>query len=152
MIRNPMHLVACGFGSGFVPKIPGTAGTLVGIPIVLLMQLLPVLGQWLAVVLMFLVGCYVCEYSARALNLGDPGAIVWDEITGFCVAMMLVPVSVLNIVIAFILFRVFDIAKPWPISLADRKVSGGFGIMLDDLIAGVFANAALQILLLSKIL
>ena len=92
-------------------------------------------------------GVFLCDYTAKALNVHDHPGIVWDEIVGYFITMFMVPKSWLWIVIGFILFRVFDILKPWPISLADKKVHGGFGIMLDDVIAGVFALIIIQITL-----
>jgi len=122
-------------------------GTLIG---VVLFILLPVL-DWKVyigiVTLAFIMGVFLCDYTAKALNVHDHPGIVWDEIVGYFITMFMVPKSWLWIVIGFILFRVFDILKPWPISLADKKVHGGFGIMLDDVIAGVFALIIIQITL-----
>ena len=101
---------------------------------------------------MFGFGCMVCQFTALALNQKDPGAVVWDEITGYCIAMLLIPTTWTMMILAFVIFRVLDIFKPWPISLAQKKVSGGFGIMLDDLIAGVFTNFLLQVLIATNVL
>jgi len=122
-------------------------GTLIG---VLLFILLPVLDWKLylgIVVLAFIVGVFLCDYTAKALNVHDHPGIVWDEIVGYFITMFMVPKGWLWIVIGFVLFRFFDILKPWPISITDKKVQGGLGIMLDDVIAGIFALLIIQITL-----
>ena len=144
-LRNPLHLIAFGFGSGFMPKAPGTAGTLVGIPAFLLLSPLP-LHLYLAVVgVLFLIGIPLCARVSRDLGVHDHGGIVWDEIVGFLVTMTAAPVGLVAVVLGFALFRLFDILKPWPIRALDRRVGGGFGIMLDDLVAGLFAAVLLQL-------
>jgi phosphatidylglycerophosphatase A len=150
--RNPLHWISCGFGTGFVPKVPGTAGTLVAVPIVLLIQSFPTPVHLTILVLMFVLGCIVCQFTALALNQKDPGAVVWDEITGFCIAMAFIPATWTLMILAFVIFRLLDIFKPWPISLAEKKVAGGIGIMLDDLIAGVLTNLFLQVLIAANVL
>ncbi|MET0090936.1 MAG: phosphatidylglycerophosphatase A [Candidatus Thiodiazotropha sp.] len=140
---NPVHLLAFGFGSGLAPKAPGTFGTLVGIPFYLLLQPLPPVYYGILVALTFLLGIGICGRTSRDLGVHDHGGIVWDEIVGYLVTMLWAPQGWVWMVIGFVLFRFFDILKPWPIRWFDRKVSGGFGIMLDDLIAGLFAAALL---------
>ncbi len=140
---NPVHLLAFGFGSGLAPKAPGTFGTLVGIPVFLLLQPLPPIYYGILVAMAFLLGIGLCERTSRDLGVHDHGGIVWDEIVGYLVTMLWAPPGWVWMVIGFVLFRFFDILKPWPIRWFDRKVSGGFGIMLDDLIAGLFAAALL---------
>jgi len=143
--RNPLHLIAFGFGSGFVPKAPGTAGTLVGIPFFLLLSPLP-LPLYLAIVaVLFVVGIPLCTRVSRDLGVHDHGGIVWDEIVGFLVTMTAAPAGLVPLLLGFVLFRLFDILKPWPIRTLDRRVSGGLGIMLDDLVAGLFAAGVLQL-------
>ena len=147
LLLNPVHCLSLGFGSGLAPKMPGTMGTLIG---VLLFTLLPALDWKIyigIVVLAFVGGIFLCGYTARALNVHDHPGIVWDEIVGYFITMFMVPKSGLWILIGFVLFRIFDILKPWPISLADKKVQGGFGIMLDDVMAGVFALIIIHIML-----
>ena len=147
LLLNPVHCLSLGFGSGLTPRIPGTMGTLIG---VLLFILLPELDWKIyisIVTLAFIVGIFLCGHTARALNTHDHPGIVWDEIVGYFITMFMVPKSGLWILIGFVLFRIFDILKPWPISLADKKVHGGFGIMLDDYIAGVFALIVIHIML-----
>lgn len=142
--RNPVHLLAFGFGSGAAPKAPGTFGTLAAIiPYLLLVQLsLPFYLAVLAIA--FLVGIYICGQTAKDLGVHDHGGIVWDEFVGLWIALLLAPPGWLWLLAGFVLFRIFDIAKPWPIGWADRQVSGGLGIMLDDVIAGLYALAILQ--------
>ncbi len=140
---NPVHLLAFGFGSGLAPKAPGTFGTLVGVPIYLLLQPLPPVVYGVLVVVSFLIGIGLCGRTSRDLGVHDHGGIVWDEIVGYLVTMLWAPKGWLWVGIGFVLFRFFDILKPWPIRWFDRKVSGGFGVMLDDLIAGLFAAVIL---------
>lgn len=147
LLLNPAHCLSFGFGSGLAPKMPGTVGTLIG---VLLFILLPVLDWKIylgTVAVAFSVGVFLCDYTATALNVHDHPGIVWDEIVGYFITMFMVPKSWMWILIGFVLFRIFDILKPWPISIADKKVQGGLGIMLDDVIAGVFALIIIQIIL-----
>lgn len=147
MLLNPAHCLSLGFGSGLAPKMPGTLGTLVG---VLLFVLLPQM-DWkiylVITVVAFVAGILLCDYTAKALNVHDHPAIVWDEIVGYLITMFMVPGDWMWIVIGFILFRIFDILKPWPISIADKKVPGGLGIMLDDVIAAIFSLIIIQITL-----
>ena len=144
---RPVLWVAFGFGSGFVPKAPGTAGTLVAIPLVILIAQLPLFLQIAVWVGTFFVGCFVCQIAADWLDESDPGAIVWDEIVGYCFAMALLPLSLQTVVVTFILFRLADILKPWPISWVEKRVRGGLGIMLDDLLAGLLVNIVAHVLI-----
>jgi phosphatidylglycerophosphatase A len=144
LLRHPLDFLGFGFGSGLVPVAPGTAGTLAAVPLYLLLQDLP-LGGYLAVVaVLFLVGVPACSHAARRLGVHDHPAIVWDEIVGYLVTMIAAPPGLIWIVAGFVLFRFFDILKPWPIRWCDRRVPGGFGIMLDDLLAGLFSACLLQ--------
>jgi len=143
ILRNPIHLLAFGFGSGLAPRAPGTFGTLVAVPIVL-----GVMQFGFAVHLAFAIvaavgGIWLCGESARRLGVHDHPGIVWDEITGYTVTMLAAPPDWYWLAGGFVLFRFFDIVKPWPIREADHSLSGGLGIMLDDIIAGIFAAAIL---------
>lgn len=145
VFANPYHVFAFGFGSGLAPKAPGTFGTLAAIPLfMLLLQDLtwPLYLLWLLVT--FALGVFWCDRSSKALGVHDHGGIVWDEFVGFWITMFMAPAGWMWIVIGFVLFRVFDIVKPWPISWLDKKVHGGFGIMIDDALAGVMACVVLQ--------
>ena len=142
-LANPLHLIALGFGSGLLPKAPGTWGTVVGIPIYIAMSYLT-LPWFLAVTaISFIFGCYCCHVAGIALGEPDHGSIVWDEIVGLMVTMIAIPYSILNIILGFALFRLFDITKPFPIKYFDKHFKNGFGVMLDDVLAGVMANVCL---------
>ena len=122
-----------------MPKAPGTAGTIVALPLLFLLALMPYFGQILAVIILFVTGCYICQFTMNKVGEDDPGIVVYDEIIGYCATMCLVPLTVTTVLVGFILFRFFDIVKPWPISAVDRTLKNGFGVMLDDLLAGVFS-------------
>jgi phosphatidylglycerophosphatase A len=144
-LRHPLGFLGFGFGSGLAPVAPGTAGTLAAVPLYLLLRDLPLAGYLAVVALLFLVGLPVCAHAARRLGVHDHPAIVWDEIVGYLVTMIAAPPGLVWIVAGFVLFRFFDILKPWPIRWCDRRVPGGFGIMLDDLLAGLFSACLLQL-------
>ncbi len=141
---NPWHNLAFGFGSGTLPKAPGTWGSLVALPFVPLWQLLPDWGYWLLLGVAMLFGCWLCGKVARDLGVHDHEGIVWDEMVGIWITLWLVPEGWYWLLAGFVVFRVMDIAKPWPISWVDRKVHGGLGIMLDDVLAGVAAWLVMQ--------
>lgn len=145
-ILNPIHFLALGFGSGLVPKAPGTFGTLAAIPVFLLASLLSNLNFLLLVIVMSFAGIYICGKAAEDAGVHDHGAIVWDEIVGFMITMFMIPISLSSLVIGFALFRFFDILKPWPISFLDKNCHGGLGIMLDDIAAGVAAWACMMLI------
>ncbi|PKM28963.1 MAG: phosphatidylglycerophosphatase A [Gammaproteobacteria bacterium HGW-Gammaproteobacteria-11] len=149
--RNPVHFLAFGLGSGAIPKAPGTWGTLAAVPFVLLWQQLPLAGYIAVLLVSTLLGIWLCGRTARDLGVHDHGGIVWDEFVGLWLTMLLAPPGWLWLLAGFVLFRLFDIWKPWPIGWVDKQVEGGLGIMLDDLIAGLMALLvllALQWLLL----
>ena len=143
LMRDPIHLFAFGFGAGLSPWAPGTFGTLVAIPIVLFVMQFGLLAHLGFAIFASLFGIYVCGASARRLDVHDHPGIVWDEITGFALTMLTVPANFYWTVAGFTLFRVLDIWKPWPIREADHSLHGGLGIMLDDILAGIFAAAIL---------
>ena len=147
LLRNPLHLLSLGLGSGLSPFAPGTCGTLVAIPLYLLLAQLPLWYYLGAVVVTFAIGVYLCGYTSKALGEHDHGGIVWDEFVGFWITMIAVPVTWQWILAGFVLFRLFDIVKPWPVKVADAKMKGGFGIMFDDLLAALYALICLQIAL-----
>jgi phosphatidylglycerophosphatase A len=144
--RNPWHFLAFGFGAGAMPVAPGTFGTLVAIPLYIWLAPLPLLAYLAVVFVMLVLGIWLCHVTARDIGVHDHGGIVWDEIVGYLLTMVAAPPGWLWIVLGFILFRLFDIVKPWPIGLADKRVSGGFGIMLDDVIAALYAWLIMQLL------
>jgi phosphatidylglycerophosphatase A len=143
-LSKPIHFLALGFGSGLAPKAPGTFGTLAAVPIYLLMATLTTNIYALLVLVMTITGIYICGKAAADAGVHDHGAIVWDEIVGFLITMFMIPLSWQSVVVGFILFRIFDIFKPWPISFVDKKMGGGFGIMFDDVLAGLFALACMH--------
>ena len=143
LLRNPIHLLAFGFGSGLAPRAPGTFGTLVAVPIVLGVMQLGFVVHLAFAIAATLVGIWLCGESARRLGVHDHPGIVWDEITGYTVTMLAAPPDWYWLLGGFALFRFFDIVKPWPIREADHSLPGGLGIMLDDIIAGVFAGTIL---------
>ena len=142
-LRDPAHFIAFGFGSGLAPKAPGTFGTLAAVPLYLLLAQLPFAGYVAAVAVSIVLGIWACGASSRKLGVHDHNGIVWDEFAGFFLTMIVAAPTVANVVAGFALFRLFDIVKPWPIRWLDRHVHGGFGIMVDDLLAAVFAAAGL---------
>jgi phosphatidylglycerophosphatase A len=144
LIKRPICFLGLGFGSGLAPKAPGTFGTLAAVPIVWGMQSLSLTNYLLVTLIAFIVGIWICQQSAQWLQMEDPSAVVWDEIVGYMVTMITAPKGWEWLLLGFILFRIFDIWKPWPIKWADQKLHGGFGIMVDDVIAGVFALILIQ--------
>ena len=142
--RDPVQLAATGFGAGLSPRAPGTLGTVAAIPLYLLLAGLPTGAYLLATALVFLVGIPVCGAAARRMGVADHPAIVWDEFAGYLLTMTAAPRGWQWVLAGFVLFRLFDIAKPWPVRWADRRVHGGLGIMLDDVLAAGYAWAGLQ--------
>jgi len=144
-LRDPVHLIALGFGAGLAPVAPGTFGSLVGLAIALALAPLGLGWNLAAVALAVAAGVWICGESARRLGVHDHPAIVWDEVAGMLIAMLAAPEAWWGALLAFALFRLFDIAKPWPIREIDHGMSGGAGIILDDVLAGVFAALVLMI-------
>lgn len=146
LLNRVCYFVAIGFGAGRMPIAPGTAGTLVAIPIYLLLRELPVGGYLALVAVLFGVGVIVCDYVERHSVGHDAPVIVFDEIVGYLVTMTLAPAGWVWIVVGFALFRLFDIWKPYPIRRIDRTMPGGFGTMFDDAVAGLYGFIVLQAL------
>ncbi|MFW5425807.1 MAG: phosphatidylglycerophosphatase A [Methylophagaceae bacterium] len=144
LLKRPACFLGLGFGSGLAPKAPGTFGTLAALPLYWLMQDLPLITYISIVVLAFIAGIWICQKSAEWLQADDPSAVVWDEIVGYLITMIAAPSGWQWMVLGFVLFRFFDILKPWPINLADKAIHGGLGIMVDDVIAGVFSLVVIQ--------
>ncbi|WIG80661.1 phosphatidylglycerophosphatase A [Photobacterium damselae] len=143
-LSNPWHLLATGFGSGLAPIVPGTVGTLAAIPLYWVLAQLPFLLYLLAIVIAAIIGVTICQKTSDDMKVHDHGSIVWDEFVGFWITMAIAPtISWQWILPGFILFRFFDMLKPWPISWLDKHVSGGFGIMIDDIVAGFMAMISL---------
>jgi len=142
--QDPVWFIAFGFGSGLMPIAPGTWGTLAAIPVYCLMMSLSPIVYLSLTALLFILGVWVSEKVSAELGEHDFSGIVWDEVVGFLLTMTCAPAGWKWMLAGFILFRIFDILKPWPISLADKRVKGGFGIMLDDVLAAVPAWLILQ--------
>jgi phosphatidylglycerophosphatase A len=150
LLSHPAGWIACGFGSGLSPAAPGTAGSLAALLPWFGLRELPLPWFVVALVAAFAIGVHACDWAVRKLKIADPGAVVWDEFVGQWIALaplLFLPRGILWILCGFVLFRIFDIAKPWPVSWADRKLDGGFGVMLDDVFAGGYAALVLLILL-----
>lgn len=146
VMTNPIHFLAFGFGSGLAPFAPGTFGTLIAIPLYLLMLNLSFSMYLLLVAIVCIIGVWICDKSSKMLGVHDHSGIVWDEFAGFFITMLAAPAGWIWIVAGFALFRLFDIWKPWPISWLDKKVEGGLGIMVDDIVAGIYALICLQLI------
>jgi phosphatidylglycerophosphatase A len=140
LLAHPAHFIALGFGSGLAPRAPGTFGTLAAVALywALAQALAPLAIAFLAIPLFFL-GVWACDVTGRHLGVPDHGAMVWDEIVAFLPLAALASSSIPLQALAFALFRLFDIWKPYPIRLVERNVKGGFGVMVDDLIAAAYA-------------
>ena len=152
LVRSPVLLLAFGFGSGLSPKAPGTMGTIAAIPFWLLLVQLPQIPYIFSVATAALIGISICGVAADRLGVHDHGGIVWDEFVGLWIAMAFLPPTYVSLALGFVLFRLFDIIKPWPISWLDKHVGGGLGIMIDDVVAGLAAGVCglvIQMLLLS---
>ncbi len=145
--RSPFYFIAFGFGSGAMPFAPGTFGTLMAIPFYLcLKQLLPDFLYIIFVLLFIAISSWLCDRVSRDMQVHDHPGICIDEFAGFFVTMIAAPSGWIWIIIGFILFRLFDIWKPWPIRIADKKIQGGVGIVLDDVLAGIYSLIALQMI------
>ena len=142
-LDTPTGFLAFGLGAGLIPKAPGTAGTAAGMLLAFPLTGVPVWAGLLFVAAAFLVGIPICQGASKSLGVHDHGGIVWDEFVGIWLVLVLVPFHWAWWLAAFVAFRFFDVIKPWPIGWLDRKVHGGFGIMLDDLIAALYAAALL---------
>ena len=147
LLFNPIHFLSLGFGSGLSPYAPGTAGTLAAIPLFWLMAPLRLEYYLGIVVLLFIIGVYLCQKTTDKLGAHDHSAIVWDEVVGYLLTMVAVPFDWRWVILGFFLFRLFDVWKPWPVRILDRRVGGGLGIMLDDVGAAVYAALSLQAIL-----
>lgn len=145
-IKKITHFLALGFGSGLSPKAPGTAGTLAAVPLYFLMAYLSVEHYIFALLVMGALGIYICDMTARDWGVEDDPRIVWDEMVGYLLTMFLAPPGWLWVGLGFVLFRFFDVLKPWPISVCDRRIKGGLGIMADDVLAGIGAWGVLHLI------
>lgn len=149
-LKNPLHFLAVGFGSGLLKPGPGTWGTLMAVPIYYALSHLPFIFFCITIVAAMLAGIYICGKTASDIGEHDHGSIVWDEFVGYWVTMLLITWElgtphIIWMTVGFVLFRIFDIFKPFPIDWLDKKIHGGVGIMLDDVIAGLYALGCLHL-------
>ena len=143
-LGSPAGFFAFGFGSGLAPAAPGTFGTLAAIPFAILLKLLPAAVFWPLLIAAFVVGVWICRVTSERLGQHDPGGIVWDEMVAYWLTVAFVPLHWGWLAAAFVLFRLFDILKPWPIKRVEKRFGGGLGIMLDDIVAAIYAMLLLQ--------
>ncbi len=145
VLTDPVHFLAFGFGTGLAPVAPGTFGSLPGILLFWLTLDLGLYVQLGVAIGLALVGIWLCGESARRIGVHDHGGIVWDEIVGMYITLLVAPVTLTGWALAFVAFRLFDIVKPWPIRDLDHSIQGGLGIMLDDLVAALYAALLLAL-------
>jgi phosphatidylglycerophosphatase A len=145
--QDPIYFIAFGFGSGLMPLVPGTWGTLAALPLYLILASSAWYLYLTVTVAAFVLGVFVCNKVSHALGVHDYKGIVWDEVVGYLLTMFLAPVHIVWMVLGFVLFRIFDIWKPQPIRWVDKHVHGGLGIMLDDVIAAIPAWLIMQLLI-----
>lgn len=151
-LSNPIHFLALGYGTGLAPFMPGTFGTFAALPFLLLFPYINVVMQVILTILVCVIGIWLCDKTAKDMQVHDHSAIVWDEVAGMMITMLAVPITVTHLIVGFLLFRFFDIVKPWPIRYLDKHVHGGFGIMVDDILAGVFSLGVLHTLIFYDVL
>ena len=145
VFTDPVHFLAFGFGTGLAPFAPGTFGSIPGVLLFWLTLDLGLYAQLAIALTLAVAGIWICGESARRIGVHDHGGIVWDEIVGMYVTLFVATVSIQGFVIGFVLFRVMDIVKPWPIRDLDHRIHGGLGIMLDDLVAALYAALLLAL-------
>jgi phosphatidylglycerophosphatase A len=146
LLQHPAHFFGLGFGSGLAPKAPGTFGTLVGLPLFWLVSVYILPIQLAVIAALFLIGIYFCDVTGKALGVSDHGGIVWDEIVAMMLVLAFTPNQWQWWLVAFLLFRLFDIWKPFPIQQCDAKLKNGFGVMFDDLLAALYTILILRLL------
>ena len=144
--RHPVHWLAFGFGAGLAPRAPGTVGTLWGVALYAALGGLPLWQHLVVAAILFVSGIAICGHSANLLGVHDHPGIVWDEILGGYLTLLVVPPAWPWIVAGFVLFRFFDIVKPRPIRDLDHRLGGGLGIMIDDVVAALYAAAVLIVI------
>ncbi|HJP50523.1 MAG: phosphatidylglycerophosphatase A [Pseudomonadales bacterium] len=145
VFSDPWYFLAMGCGSGLVPKMPGTAGSLLAL---VFYFILAQAGTWLyaTVVLIALgFGVWLCDRVARDMQMKDPSSIVWDEFVGVWIALFMLPGGWYWVLAGFVLFRFFDILKPWPVNWLDENLTGGAGIMMDDVVAAIYSLIIVQV-------
>ncbi len=146
LLQRPAHFFALGFGAGLSKVAPGTLGTLVALPLFAILMQAPELVHYTTILVLFVLGIPLCEVAGKNLGVSDHGSIVWDEIVAMLLVLEFTPLAWQWWVVAFLLFRLFDIWKPFPIRQCDAKLKGGFGVMFDDLLAAIYAIITLKAL------
>ncbi len=149
LLSHPSHFIALGFGAGLARLAPGTFGTVVGLPLFYCLMAAPELVHYTTIAVLFFIGIPICAKTGKSLGVADHGSIVWDEIVAMMLVLEFTPHNAKWWLVAFTLFRIFDIWKPFPIRQCDAKIKGGFGVMLDDLLAAIYAIVALKVMLWS---
>lgn len=147
LLAHPSHFFALGFGAGLARLAPGTFGTIVGLPLFYGLMITPELVHFTTIAVLFFIGIPICGKTGRALGISDHGSIVWDEIVAMMLVLEFTPQKPIWWLVAFTLFRLFDVWKPFPIRQCDVAFKGGFGVMFDDLLAAVYAIASLKVVL-----
>ncbi len=145
VMTDPVHILAFGFGTGLAPIAPGTVGSLLGVLLAWLTRDMGLTTELGVAAALFVAGIWICGESARRLGIHDHGGIVWDEICGMYLTLLVAPATISAWILGFLLFRAFDIVKPWPIRDLDHRLGGGLGIMLDDLVAALYAAVLLAL-------
>ena len=146
LLQHPAHFLGLGFGSGLAKRAPGTFGTLMALPLAWMTEALPLPIQWSLITALFLIGIPICSITGKALGVVDHGGIVWDEIVAMLLVLTFCPLQWQWWLLAFLLFRLFDIWKPYPIRQCDAKLKNGFGVMFDDILAAIYAIICLEAL------
>lgn len=147
-LKNPWHLMAVGFGSGLSPKAPGTCGSFAAMFICMLMLYWPLWVNLIIIAVVFGLGVIACNKAEAAMEYHDHGGIVIDEFVGMFITILAFPAQWYWALVAFVFFRFFDILKPFPVNWADRKIGGGLGVMVDDVVAGIYAYLAGLVLMM----
>ena len=145
-LKRPHQFFGLGFGLGLAPKAPGTFGTFAALPFIFITMHYPLWLQVVFAVVISIFGLWVCGKTADDLGVHDHPAIVWDEVAGFYITMIGAVISWQSLLVGFALFRFFDIVKPGPIGVLDKRLHGGLGIMADDVLAGIFSLICVQAL------
>lgn len=147
VFQDPLSFIAFGFGSGLSPIMPGTCGTIMGVIWYLLLCKLPFWIYLSFIVIAYGIGIWICENVSNKLGVHDYPGIVWDEMVGFWITMIGIPCDIMTVISGFVLFRIFDIWKPWPISWVNNNIKGGHGIMFDDLLAAIPSCVILNLIM-----
>ena len=139
-------LLSSWFGVGLMPLAPGTFGALAAVPLIIIIKYFGVVHIGICLIVLIPMAVWTSQIAQKLLGKNDPSEVVIDEVAGLFLAVLFIPLSWFNFILAFLLFRMFDILKPFPIGMIDRSIKGGAGIVLDDLVAGIYANLCIRII------